>query len=202
MKLKYYLRGLGIGIVVTALIMSIVTLTQKNTISDEEVIARAEKLGMVQSGVLSDDLSNDQNIETPEITQPVEEQQTEDVVEIPFGVVSENETEVVEVASTEPEKPVTEEKVEPEKPVTEEKTEPAETANTTAGNVTIQVNGGDGSRTVADRLKAAGLIDDATVFDDFLCKNGYDRHITTGKHIIKAGATYKEIAQNLTTKVN
>ncbi|MFT3985663.1 MAG: hypothetical protein QM697_17320 [Lachnospiraceae bacterium] len=49
MKLKFYLRGLGIGIVVTALLMGYTGGRQKTTeMTDEQIIARAEALGMVQ----------------------------------------------------------------------------------------------------------------------------------------------------------
>ena len=53
MKLKYYLRGIGIGVILTALIMGFALGGRKTTISDAEVIERAKKLGMVQGGVLS-----------------------------------------------------------------------------------------------------------------------------------------------------
>ena len=42
MNLKYYLRGLGIGIIVTALIMGIVAGGKGRSLSDEEIIKRAE----------------------------------------------------------------------------------------------------------------------------------------------------------------
>ena len=48
MKRKYYLRGLGTGILVTALIL-IIASGQKETMTDEEVKARARELGMVES---------------------------------------------------------------------------------------------------------------------------------------------------------
>lgn len=47
MKLKYYLRGLGIGIIVTTMILAISFSRKGNDISDEEVMARAAQLGMV-----------------------------------------------------------------------------------------------------------------------------------------------------------
>lgn len=52
MNLKYYLRGLGIGIVVTALIMSIAAGGKKETLSDAEIRERAKALGMTESGTL------------------------------------------------------------------------------------------------------------------------------------------------------
>lgn len=55
MKLKYYLRGLGIGIVVTAVIMSIAAGGRKEPLSDAEIKERARELGMTeQSSVLAD----------------------------------------------------------------------------------------------------------------------------------------------------
>lgn len=48
MKLKYYLRGLGTGIVVTALVLGISLSHGKGSMSDEEIIKRAKELGMVE----------------------------------------------------------------------------------------------------------------------------------------------------------
>lgn len=57
MRFKYYLRGAGIGVIAATLILSIAFLFQNN-ISDEEVMRRATKLGMVMedssSGTLAD----------------------------------------------------------------------------------------------------------------------------------------------------
>ena len=53
MERKYYLRGLGLGIAVTAAIMGIMTSREK-TMTDQEIIARAKELGMVENTVLSD----------------------------------------------------------------------------------------------------------------------------------------------------
>ena len=53
-KLKIYLRGLGIGIMVTALILAITNLNKNNKgMTDAEVIARAQELGMVSSNSYS-----------------------------------------------------------------------------------------------------------------------------------------------------
>lgn len=57
MRFKYYLRGAGIGVIVATLILSVAFLFHDN-ISDEEVIRRAMKLGMIMqentSGTLAD----------------------------------------------------------------------------------------------------------------------------------------------------
>ena len=56
MKLKYYLRGMGIGIILTAIVMGFALGGRKATLSDAEIIQRAKTLGMVdgENGVLLD----------------------------------------------------------------------------------------------------------------------------------------------------
>ena len=56
MKLKYYLLGMGIGIILTAIVMGFALGGRKATLSDAEIIQRAKALGMVDgdSGVLLD----------------------------------------------------------------------------------------------------------------------------------------------------
>lgn len=61
MKLRYYLRGLGIGIVVTALVMTM-TGSKEGSLSDAEIKRRAAELGMVESTSLTlADLQNNAN---------------------------------------------------------------------------------------------------------------------------------------------
>ena len=51
MKLRYQMRGLGIGIIVTALLMGVTT-DNKIPLSDAEIRMRALELGMVDSDSL------------------------------------------------------------------------------------------------------------------------------------------------------
>jgi hypothetical protein len=53
MKLKYYMRGLGIGILITTIVLSIGG--KKEKITDEEIMARAKELGMVMTKDDTDD---------------------------------------------------------------------------------------------------------------------------------------------------
>ena len=66
MKLKYYLRGLGIGIVVTAIIMS--TTNKPEEMTDAQIKMRALELGMVEESVLADLQAKDEStdVETVE----------------------------------------------------------------------------------------------------------------------------------------
>ena len=53
MKLRYYIRGLGIGMAVTALILHF-SGASAAPLSDAEIMRRAEELGMVKSVTLSE----------------------------------------------------------------------------------------------------------------------------------------------------
>lgn len=79
MKLKYYLRGLGIGIVMTALIAGVAT-KGNQTITDAEIKERALQLGMVEQRTLADIKEEDkaeqfleENNETMENTESIVE---------------------------------------------------------------------------------------------------------------------------------
>lgn len=76
LKLKYYLRGLGLGIVVTAVIMCILE-SKDNKMTDEEIIARAKQLGLIESTVLiesspkeDNDVQGTDNNQEGEISEP------------------------------------------------------------------------------------------------------------------------------------
>ncbi|MBO5283984.1 MAG: hypothetical protein J6B43_12835, partial [Lachnospiraceae bacterium] len=83
-RLKYYLRALGIGIVVTALLMGY---SQKEPaqLSDEEIRQRAAELGMVeQQGVLSELAgAASEPQETQESQQTAGSEETEETQESP-----------------------------------------------------------------------------------------------------------------------
>ena len=57
MRLSSYMRGIGIGIAVTALVLHFSDSRASAPMSDEEVIARARQLGMVEAGTLGDRVS-------------------------------------------------------------------------------------------------------------------------------------------------
>lgn len=164
MKLKYYMRGLGVGIIVTALLMGVALSGRKEMMTDEEIRERALEMGMVEeeNGVLADDLGKEET-ETPELT---------------AQTISENEAE--------------------QEIVPEAEGDPEGADETETDSVIITVYSGDGSRSVANRLQEAGVIDDAAAFDVFLCGNGYDKRIAAGEHEIPANATPQEIAEALT----
>lgn len=184
MKLKYYLRGLGIGILVTTVILSLAGVGRKD-MTDEEVVKRAKELGMVESTLLSD---------LPDQTKTDEVRPTEPEISL------QPETSEPEESASTPETPVAPEEtpVAPEEtPVSPEDGNPDIPAGET---VTLVIGRGESSTTVSKNLKKAGIVEDAAAFDRFLCNNGYDKKIITGTYEIPYGASEEEIAKIITRK--
>lgn len=217
MKLKYYLRGLGIGILITTVILSLAGIGRKN-MTDEEVVKRAKELGMVESTLLSDlpDQTKAEEVRPtePETSEPEtslqpetsEQENSAEPEAGPGPETSEPETlepevspEPEETAST-PKTPVAPEEtpVAPEEtPVSPEDGNPDTPAGET---VTLVIGRGESSTTVSKNLKKAGIVEDAAAFDRFLCNNGYDKKIITGTYEIPYGASEEEIAKIITRK--
>lgn len=205
MRMRYYLRGLGIGIVVTALLMGFTKGGQKETLTDAEIVERAKSLGMLESSVLSADLGNEEEIsvnDISEVAQQEETQQTEPEAETdnPTQTDSEKETETNSSTQIDSEKEI--ETDNPEKTKSDAETVKSDQADSAEKRYVVTIYSGDGSRTVANRLEEMGVIEDAAEFDRYLCQNGYDKRLTTGNHEINAGADEKEIAEALVKRVN
>lgn len=186
MKLKYYMRGLGIGIAVTALLMGVAFSRHKETMTDEEIRQRALEMGMVddESGVLAEDLKMDKD------EAALEENDLEEPEEIREPQVSDNK---VEKESEQGQDGESAKQAEEAANPAEEPTEPEAVEEM----VIITVNNGDGSRTVSNKLKQTGLIENADAYDSFLCQHGYDKRLASGAHEIPVGASDEEIAKIL-----
>ena len=212
MRMRYYLRGLGIGIVVTALLMGFTKGGQKETLTDAEIVERAKSLGMVESSVLSADLGDKEDISVNDISEadqqevmPETETETADNTEQTEPETTDNteQSKPETTDDTEQTEPETANNTEQSKPDKETEAENPEKVGTVTGNrYVVTIYSGDGSRTVANRLEEMGVIEDAAEFDRYLCQNGYDKRLTTGNHEINAGADEKEIAEALVKRVN
>ena len=191
MKLKYYLRGLGIGMAVTALILGISFSGRQGqeaqTLTDEQIRERASELGMVDSSELT--LAALQNSAQPQTTMEPE-------------VTEESETMTEPEATAEPEmttKPET--TAEPEMTTKPEATkEPELITAPEQSQTTITIKKGSDSGSVSRVLYEAGLVENAKAFDNYLCNNGYSRSINPGIYEIAPGTSEEEIAKIITGK--
>ena len=189
MKLKYYLRGLGIGILVTAVIMGVTQGSRKETLSDREIRERAAALGMVEPG---NSLADLEAAETPAATEIPEAIETPVATEIPEAIETPAATETPEAAET----PAATEAPAATPEVTARPTQkPAEEEG--GSSYTFEIQAGDSSYQVAYRLQQAGLVADARDFDNYLCSKGYDRKLKTGSYEIPETATEEEISEIL-----
>lgn len=174
MKLKYYLRGLGVGIVVTAVILTIAN-HLGNKMSDEDIIKRAAKLGMVMKEDESLFPPTEPETTTPEPTSssPAEQDTT----------------------TPEPTTPV---------PTEPETTTPVPAEPQTSGIVihtaTITVTSGMYSEAVSQKLEEAGIVKNWREFNEYLTSNGYAERLQTGTHSFNSEMDFNEIAEILVSR--
>lgn len=199
MKLSIYLRGLGIGIVVTALLMGL-SGGRRQTMTDAEIIARAELLGMVKKDNVL--LATDSNKATDSKTEDSEKD----------AVNSDNKTSDPdkEAFNQGTEKPNLDSKTEdvtssPKADntsidLTGQKNQTSDVESENTGSFQLEIANGSSSSSVSLLLKKGGLIDNAEDFDKYLCQNGYDSKICAGIHKIPEGADFESIAEIITTR--
>ena len=181
MKLKYYLRGLGMGILFATIVMTVSSVVHNNNLSEEKIIKEAKKLGMIMPE--TEDDATGGLWATKEDTEDVIDTETE--TQETETDIEETETET-QAADTEP-----------------ESTEKKETVVIQDGNVTlieISVYPGDNARQVAERLYENGLVDDSESFRKYLGEMGYAKFLAIGEYYVPVGATYEEICNVLMRK--
>ena len=174
MKLKYYLRGLGVGIVVTAVILTIAN-HLGNKMSDEDIIKRAAKLGMVMKEDESLFPPTEPETTTPEPTSPSPAEQDTTAV-----------------------KPAEPETTTPE-PTTPVPAEP-QTSGVVIHTATITVTSGMYSEAVSQRLEEAGIVKNWREFNEYLTSNGYAERLQTGTHSFNSEMDFNEIAEILVSR--
>lgn len=172
MKLKYYMRGVGVGIVFCAIVLfAAFQHIQTNNMSDEDIKKRAMELGLVEQkkvdlSTLSNDTEKQDNQQTSEDVSASSEKE-----DTSANVTEENTTEATTEATTEQIRVTT---------------------------ITLTVNTGMDSRSVANLLQEQGAIENAQDFDQYLENNGYSSKIAVGEYQVTVGDDYQTIAQKIT----
>jgi hypothetical protein len=201
MKLKYMLRGLGIGVVVTAAIMGAYN---RNAVADAKAQARVDVLreyGFGEEPTLVDNESEseEETLETVSETEEtipiivrdeVKESEVESVIESAKAAEKETETEPESSSEVESE---SESSSVPSYIDAKDVVEVPET-------IDITVSKGDDSGTVSRKLYNAGIVDSASEYDAYLMQHGYDKKISVGTKTINVTDTWQEIAEKLTGK--
>lgn len=184
MKFRYFLRGLGVGIIFASIIfLAAYRNDSGKKMSEAEIIKQAKKLGMVEA-----DHSLDNILATDTQGQSSEAQVTESTEKTSENTIEQVTEEKTTEATTE----------ETTEATTQEQTESEKTEATTETKdkiVKVKVERGTSSYPVCQKLQELGLITDAAEFDDYLVKNGYASRIRVGEHSLKIGMSYHEIAE-------
>jgi hypothetical protein len=184
MKLKYYMRGLGIGIILTTLILTIARPQEK--MSDKEIMRRATELGMVLENEDNQNLDKvlDNIIPSEKPTpQPSSAPMTEPTVE--------PSVEPTATPSATPTKEPTP-TIQPSAEVKEDQN------NNDDAEITFVVKGGMSSRQVSILLAEYGIVDNADDFNQYIVKRGKTDVIRVGTYTLQKGATYKDIIEKIT----
>ncbi len=184
MKLKYYLRGLGIGIIVTTIILASCFSMQKPKMTDAQIIEKATQLGMIMPGQDGTVTAETETTEPEETEQKKEQQmaaeESQQETETQTEVTEEQETETTQESET------------------SESTENAESEEPTQQEpFTLVINRGDVCRTMCENLAANGVIDDAEGLRKYLSEIGYASFISAGTYQIPYHASYEEITSIL-----
>ena len=189
MKLKYYLRGLGTGILFATIILFI---SYSYKMSDKQIKEKALELGMVypdteetsSSEVSSDDLVADDTTLNEQST----EEQTTNQVSSEEKSSEENTTKEETTQETTKKEETTEE-------TTTKNNTPQKTYELTVTSRTTSID-------VSNKLESVGIIDDADKFNDYLCDNGYSSRIQNGTFTVNSNMSYKELAEFIIRKSN
>ena len=211
MKLRYYMRGLGIGMVVTALVMGIAT-KEGLPLTDAEIKAKALALGMVEEDSirLSDIQSSpdpgvhgEETGETGEGLDGTAGEEGLDSMEDESGTASVG-TEGAGTDGAGTEDAGTEDMGGSGQAPGQDGTSAGEgaPADGMPSVITIVVEDGAGSYRVCEQLEEAGLVEDAWEYDKYLIDNGCSKKVHAGTHQIPAGAGWEEIMGIITRTGN
>ena len=175
MKLKYYLRGAGVGVIVTTLILMIafhVTAgkEEKEPVPEtEQSLTIAEALSEKESSEESPALKK----ETEETVPPAETKETEE---------TKPPAETEETGEAEETKPPMEKESEEEIRIVE-----------------FRIYSGQSPAAVAKNLMEAGIIEDEDAFYRYLVDNGLNDLLEVGTFSLPQNGEFSEIAKILTT---
>ncbi|RRF96305.1 MAG: hypothetical protein DUD27_05050 [Lachnospiraceae bacterium] len=208
MKRKYYMRGLGIGIIATSLIIMLGLFFSGVPMTDDQVRARARALGMVDSEQQASGNASSRTIKELQEQKKKTKTTTDSKTKTKTTTTTDSRAKTKTTTTTDSKGNKT--------TVTTKKADPLETKNdgknssnnpssreNTAGQqkpVKVTISGGDDSLSVGKKLQEAGLVSSAKSFNEYLEHNGYDHVIHSGTFTIKEGSSYHEIAEAITKK--
>lgn len=210
MKLKFYLRGLGIGILVTWLIMGVIN---RNEVEAARAETRAAVIALYEKETQDVPLTNEYEEESQTAGEPIVirdgTQTADEQYEHPgneSGIAPETESALISDTDLNSET-LSDTMAEADgnadiSIIGDEQEESVVIINSEDNEeqrIAIEVSRGDDSGTVARKLYNAGIIDNASEYDAYLMQHGYDKRINSGTKIIYESDSWQTIAEKLTS---
>ena len=208
MRLRYYLRGLGLGILFAVIIIAICGKGTEGSLSDSQIMQRASELGMVSTeNVKNHTLSNDTEAvkkENVQDTEPaVADNSTGNNAATDNNAATGNNAVTDNAQQGQPADSQAQENQAGTQNAADASTALQPEADSTPAEtqyVTITVSEGEVCRDIATDLQSKGLVDDAEKFRIYMGETGYASFIHNGDFQIPVGASYEEIANILLRK--
>ena len=215
MKFKYMIRGLGLGVIITAAVLGAYN---RNAVADARV-AVLKDYGLDGESPLAEETSTAEEASAAESTEPVimrddeKEAEIESVLDAakdaensdngasdgqaPNGEVSDGEVSDGNTSDSQASNAAPSGQEMPEQGSSAIVVVPSDEEEVSGETVEIVIESGDDSGTVSRKLQNAGVIENASEFDAFLMQHGYDKKISTGKKVIGVADTWQEIADKI-----
>lgn len=215
MRLKYYLRGFGTGVIFATLILMVAfqmnqNLTPSNSQKQEE--RTSENIASDDSStsdiMVSDSASSDDAITEKVTTEATNESTSDEETtqeDVSSEEVSAEETSQVEMSQEETtqvenfseeisSQETVPQETTPQEPEQQESI-PGELTSTSGETAVLVITAGMTSIRATEILEELGVIEDAVDYNLFLHNNGYSSRLRVGTYEIRKGASYEEITQ-------
>lgn len=166
MKLKYYLRGVGIGVVVTTLILTIAFNIRRQDTPDTPTQSQTSNLDNILNSTAATESSEQKS------TEKSTEVSTESSTEVSTENLSESTAEASQESSTQA---------------------PAQEMERV--DIVVNLSGLTSSEQVSELLAVMGLVGDKNEFNSYLVSNGYAEIIWPQTYTITKGSDYETIAR-------
>lgn len=193
MRLKYYLRGLGLGIIFTCLMFMFFSNKTANSNTDQ---LDANKQIDAATETLSDQTGSSDKTDTLDDTDTSDEADAQNDISAPDSAEAQNNTDVQD-------NPNAQDNTDGQNSDAQnnadgsDATDEAGTADVQDEYVTLVIEQGDIARDVAESLYEDGIIDDVESFRKYLGETGVSKTLHAGEYNIKVGSTYEEIVELL-----
>lgn len=179
MKLKYYLRGAGIALIIMSLIWMISSAFSTTTMSKSQIESEAKKLGMVypdEKGTIADNMESEDDKNSEDNAAAQANANGTDANATDANATDANATDANANGTD-----------------TNGDGAPVET-------VEFTISRGETSSIISNHLQEQGIVDNAEAFDKFLTLSNDDNFLQPGTYTITKGSTFEEIANALMGK--